>query len=111
MTQQKQMTMRLWLDDERPAPSGWIHAKTAAGAQRLLETGRVVELSLDHDLGPLSAGTGYDVVCWLEEQCARQDFIPPEIISVHSANPVGAQRMHQAIESIRRVWQQKVGGS
>ena len=30
--------MRIWLDDERPAPQGWVHAKTAAEAIHLLES-------------------------------------------------------------------------
>lgn len=39
-------------------------------------------------------GTGYDVVCWMEEhQCW-----PKEKPLVHSVNPVGAARMRQVID-------------
>src|SRR5437899_2197965 len=46
--------VRLWLDDDlvdRAAPPGWTHVTTAHEAIDLLDTERVVELSLDHDLG------------------------------------------------------------
>lgn len=43
---------RLWLDDERPAPAGWVHVRTASTAIELLAAGGVTEVSLDHDLGP-----------------------------------------------------------
>ena len=45
--------LRVWLDDDlvdRAAPEGWIHLISAREVAFLLLTGRVVELSLDHDL-------------------------------------------------------------
>jgi len=45
--------LRVWLDDDladRAAPDGWIHLISAREVAFLLLTGRVVELSLDHDL-------------------------------------------------------------
>jgi hypothetical protein len=60
----------------------------------------VTELSLDHDLGDDSIGTGYDVLTWLEEQVHCHSFTPPPVIKVHSANPVAKQRMLAAIQSI-----------
>src|SRR5829696_3463438 len=65
-------SLRVWLDDDlvdRAAPEGWIHVQTAWAAIELLDTGRVIELSLDHDLGDDEAfGRGVDVVDWLGEQ-------------------------------------------
>ncbi|MEG0002755.1 cyclic-phosphate processing receiver domain-containing protein [Comamonas sp.] len=37
---------------------------------RLLETGAVNEIRLDHDLGNESRGTGYDMILWIEEAVA-----------------------------------------
>lgn len=97
--------VKVFLDDERPTPDGWVRAFTASEAIELLTTGQVTELSLDHDLGPEEAGTGYDVCLWVEEKVFSQDFcienpfVPP-IMSVHSANPVGRQRMEFAIQMI-----------
>lgn len=56
--------VRLYLDDERLTPIGWTRVYTAAEAIALLASGGVAEISLDHDLGPPEAGTGYDVACW-----------------------------------------------
>lgn len=97
--------MKLYLDDERPTPSGWERAYIAPEAIELLKTGKVTHLSLDHDLGPEEAGTGYDVCLWVEEQVFDRGFdfdnpfIPP-VMTVHSANPVGRQRMESAIKWI-----------
>src|ERR1039458_1250770 len=44
----------VWLDDlldECAAPAGWIHFRGGGAAAELLGTGRVVELSLDDELG------------------------------------------------------------
>lgn len=64
--------IRLWLDDDlvdRAAPEGWVHVTTAWQAIEALETGRVVELSLDHDLGDDERyGRGTDVVDFIAEQ-------------------------------------------
>jgi hypothetical protein len=84
--------MRVWLDDVRePGQHGWegaTWAKTAQEAIRWLATGEVEAISLDHDLGEGPVGTGYDVVCWMEEQ-----GVWPPAVYLHTANPVGRARM------------------
>ena len=99
--------MKVWLDDVRQAPDGWVHVTTPEDAIELLRSGEVDEISLDHDLGlatPDSERTGYDVLAWLEEEVARgpwEHLVP--VIDVHSANPVGWRRMELAISSIKRL--------
>jgi Cyclic-phosphate processing Receiver domain len=99
--------VKVWLDDVREAPDGWVHVTTPGEAIELLRSGEVEEISLDHDLGlatPESERTGYDVLAWLEEAvatCPWNHRVP--VIHIHSANPVGSQRMEQAIKSIRRL--------
>ena len=66
------------------------------------KTGKVAELSRDHDLGDDDRGTGYDVVVWIEEQVATAGFSPPDI-KVHSANSSARQKMERGIESIERL--------
>lgn len=96
-------TIRVWLDDVRDAPAGWMRAYTAREAITLLDAGGVVEISLDHDLGDeATCGTGYQVACWIEERVALDGFEPPTI-KIHSANSVGRERMQRAIESIERL--------
>jgi hypothetical protein len=93
---------KLWLDDIRTPPDGWTWVKTASDAIAALERGNVVEISLDHDLGDdVAYGTGYDVVCWIEEAVVTRYFLPPNM-AVHSANCVGVARMNQGIEQIAK---------
>ena len=97
--------IRLWLDDDlidRAAPEGWVHVTTAPEAIRLLDTRRVVELSLDHDLGDDDRfGRGIDVVDWLAEQQEVHDrpLWPRDGITIHSANAYGRDAMVRAIEN------------
>ncbi|MGF6871686.1 hypothetical protein OKW35_001144 [Paraburkholderia sp. MM5477-R1] len=92
-------TMKIFLDDEREAPAGWIQARWPDEVIALLKTGEVDTVSLDHDLGDDRRGTGYDVIRWIEEAVALRGFKPPHIL-VHSANPAAAARMHAGIAAI-----------
>jgi hypothetical protein len=91
--------MKIYLDDERNAPEGWIQACWPNEVIGLLLTEKITHLSLDHDLGDDQRGTGYDVLLWIEEAVVINQFIPPEI-TIHSANPAARQRMLAAIDSI-----------
>ena len=109
-------TLRVWLDDSRPAPSGWLRVTTVKNARRLIEAGLVHEISLDYDLGWCaeclardehlkSSGrrhcehtpTGYDLVAWMAET-GRWPAAPP---TVHSGNIEGGARM---LGVIARYW-------
>lgn len=92
--------MKVYLDDIREAPDGWIRTRTVKETLRLLATQpqEVTHLSLDHDLGNTEE-SGYDVICWIERN-VMIGFIPPEI-TVHSANPVGRARMEVGINKIK----------
>lgn len=105
--------MRIYLDDIREPPQGWVLTQTPEEVIDLLQTGSVVELSLDHDLG-LGSGsaerTGYDVLRWLEEAVATGAWtFPLPEIRIHSANPVGRRRMERAIDTIFRLFQMPEG--
>jgi translation initiation factor 2 alpha subunit (eIF-2alpha) len=94
--------MKLFVDDVRKPPDKtWIVATTAQKAIQILSTNKVQVLSLDHDLGD-SDETGYTIICWIEEQVTNPGFHIPKTILVHSANPVGSQKIKQAIQSIKR---------
>ena len=94
--------MKVYLDDLRPEPPGWRRVHWPDQAIRLLEAGRVAEISLDHDLGNYNRGTGYDVLVWIEEAVAERGFRPPKI-KIHTANPAARLRMIAAVRSIRRL--------
>ncbi|SMC26681.1 hypothetical protein SAMN02745857_02588 [Andreprevotia lacus DSM 23236] len=94
--------MKVFLDDERATPEGWVRTYWPEEVIALLENGQVTELSLDHDLGDDAHGTGYTVLLWLEEQVATRGFVPP-LLKVHSANSSARVKMEAAIASIARL--------
>lgn len=84
--------MKIWLDDVRPTPDGWVRCYSVNEFLKLMEQhGAAIEAaSLDHDLGEFhdDGGDGFKAVLWM----AEFDVWPQEI-KVHSANPVGVERM------------------
>jgi hypothetical protein len=93
--------VKLWVDDQRPAPGGWVHAWTYGDAVHCIEQygADLAEVSLDHDLCPAhSSGdysdrtTGYDVL----EYLLRSGLRP--VIHFHTMNPEGLQRMTDLLE-------------
>lgn len=92
--------MKIYLDDERFPPKGWIRTKDVKSTINLIKTGRVEQLSLDHDLGT-DKECGYDVLLWIEEQVfTNENFYPPTDIYIHTANPSARKKMKLALNSI-----------
>ena len=91
--------MNVFMDDIRNPEyyhhgyTEWVVVRTVEQTWNLLKTGRVEQLSLDHDMGN-SQLTGYDLLCIMEEHNVWSKHIP----FVHSMNPVGRQRMQQVID-------------
>jgi hypothetical protein len=96
--------LKLYLDDQRPAPPGWELAKTADEAIDLLRTGNIVELSLDYDLGDPIYGTGLQVLDWLEVAIMEGRVRMPRM-SAHSASPLGRRRLEAQIELMEQRFQ------
>lgn len=95
--------MKLWLDDVRPAPDGWIWVKNARQAIMMLQSADIEQISLDHDLGDERSGSGYEVAVFIERNAADGTRKPPQW-QIHSANPVGCYRMKAAMESADTLW-------
>jgi hypothetical protein len=94
----------LWVDDIRPIPSDygteWCTARTAYEAILKLELIEFEVVSLDHDLATFIGNkelTGYDILMWLIDRKVNQIGHVPTEIRVHSANPVGVERMKSMI--------------
>lgn len=107
--------MKVFLDDERSAPMGWVLVRTVDEAVKLLSTGKVTVISLDHDLGILPTDTngdrevtGYDVILWIENAVHSSEFTPPEI-RVHSANTGALHKMLLGVRSIKRLYRNRIG--
>ena len=84
--------MKLWIDDVRPAPDGWVWAKTSGEALSHIHTGVVREVSFDNDLGP-GMLEGWEIANEFL-QLVRMDTIPaPAKAKCHSANVAARPRI------------------
>jgi hypothetical protein len=91
--------MKIYLDDVRKAPTGWKLVETSEEAISALKTGNVTHISLDHDLGDDEAGTGYDVILWIEREVFVSGLTPPNI-KIHTANISARKKMELGLSSI-----------
>jgi hypothetical protein len=96
--------MKLYLDDEREAPEGWIRVHTVPDLIHMVRNSanEVQVISLDHDLGEGEL-SGYDFLKWLEEEVAHARIKSISEIHIHSANPAGVKNMQSALQSIHRI--------
>jgi len=93
---------KLWLDDERKAPSAdWITARSRTDFEHIINTfGMPYLMDLDHDLGdPDPSTTGMACLHWLYSQ--GYDIADTEI-KVHSSNFDGRNNMISYIESWKK---------
>ena len=99
--------MKLWIDDVRPAPDGYIWAKSVNDAKKNIIAVEVfhkkdpVELiSIDHDAGDYACDGGdyIKLLDWLEETGRNYP------IRIHSMNAVGVANMRRIIE--RNGWKE-----
>ena len=98
--------MKLWIDDVRPAPEGYIWLKTVNDAIRYIEiygdyldfdntlVDMIEIVDIDHDAGSYACygGDYIKLLDWLE---ATGRSYP---IHIHSMNPVGVANMRRIIE-------------
>jgi len=99
--------MNVFLDDQRKPPEGWLLVKTVPDTINLLKTNRVKKISLDHDLGNDTTGTGYDVLLWIEKQVYSNNNFKIPIMAVHSSNSSARIKMELAIKHINKVYKFK----
>lgn len=92
--------MKIWLDDERPAPQGFQWCKTCGEALKLLLEHPLIEhISFDHDLG--MDGTSRPLALEILKRAIGGTHPPPSW-TVHSANPVGVEWLTSTLESADR---------
>ena len=94
--------MKIWLDDVRIPPSGYVLAHSVNEAIDYIlsaeSVGEEIEvIDCDHDLGDyaVDGGDGIKLLDWLIE---RGTYYP---IALHTANSVGRENM---MRTIRRYW-------
>ena len=92
-------TIKIWVDDVRPAPRGYIWCKSVNEAKRIICDPHIQysytndHIDLDHDAGDyVSCGGDYiKLLEWLEE--TKRNYP----IRIHSMNPVGRENMRRII--------------
>ena len=94
--------MKIWVDDIRPIPEGYVGTKSVNETIQLIieaeNKGQIIELiDLDHDLGDYAADGG-DAIKLLDFLAERETYYP---ILIHTANPVGRANMERMIQ---RYW-------
>lgn len=94
--------MKIWLDDERQTPEGWVRVYWPTEAIELLELNEVETISLDHDLGDDDRGTGYDVLVYIEERSFNEPTYKVPNLLLHTMNPVARAKMQRTIDSINK---------
>lgn len=100
--------MKIWLDDIREPPDpSWEWAKNADAFSAIFYGNLpvVTEISFDHDLGDTSDPeiTGYTCLCWIEKRAMHSAEFKIPKMHVHSANPVGRQKMQKVIDKLERL--------
>lgn len=102
--------IKVYLDDERITPAGWLRTFTVEETIAALMARDVSHLSLDNDLGE-GLQEGYKVLDWLEEAVYFDKSFPVPIITIHSANEGRKPYMLAAARKIEHIRQQQIGGA
>lgn len=100
--------MRIWLDDEREAPEGFLrfyssdkliqHLRQVTRYDGILGVrSNLEEISLDHDLG--GDDTGMKVLQYLVESNTW-----PKVLTIHTANPPARENMLRAANAEAPSW-------
>ena len=99
--------MKLWVDDVRPAPNGYVWYKSVNEAQKAIfnyeimyavsgckEFYKIELIDIDHDAGDYASEGGdyIKLLDWLEETGRNYP------IRIHSMNPVGRENMRRIIQ-------------
>ena len=90
--------MKIWIDDIRPAPDGYIWIKSVNEAKKVItyyeNLINIDVIDIDHDAGQYSEDGGDYIFLldWLEE--TGQNYP----IHIHSMNPVGVENMKRIIQ-------------
>lgn len=91
---------KLYLDDLRPAPEGFIWVKNFEEFTSYIAYYRMPGfISFDHDLG--EEKSGYDCAKWLVEFCMNREVPLPDF-AVHSQNPVGKENIQALLDNFKK---------
>jgi hypothetical protein len=104
--------MKIFMDDARETPDGFIRTYSIEETIELLKTRQVEFLSLDNDLGSEDPKTeGFNVLNWIEEAVYHDNTFPIPQMTVHSSNAGRAPSMRKIIEKLEMIRQSQIGGN
>lgn len=98
--------MKIYLDDERTTPEGFIRTYLVEETIELIKrnNGYIEAVSLDNDLG-MGLQEGRKVLEWIEKEAFHNTLLPiPEII-IHTANPVARDQMMKSRYNAWKYWE------
>ena len=91
--------MKLWIDDVRPAPKGYVWCKSVGQVKQVIRCNELrhepIEiLDMDHDAGDYAfdGGDYIKILDWME--FTNRNYP----IRIHSMNPVGRENMRRIIK-------------
>lgn len=91
---------KLYLDDLRSVPQGFIGVRSYAEFVTYIETNALPDLiSFDHDLGLNESG--FDCAKWLVNYCLDNNLRLPKF-DVHSQNPVGKENILSLLQNFKK---------
>lgn len=86
--------MKIWIDDIRKAPPGYVWCRSVNEAKYVISHAKDIEIiDMDHDAGDYAKDGGdyIKVLDWLVETDQRYP------IKIHSMNPVGVDNMRRLL--------------
>lgn len=90
-------TIKLYLDDLRPIPNGFIGVRSYTEFINYINQNGLPDfISFDHDLG--LEESGFDCAKWLVNYCLDKKIGLPEF-TVHSQNPVGKKNIESLLNN------------
>lgn len=86
--------MKIWIDDIRYPPAGYVWCKSVNQAKKVISAGNIELIDIDHDAGAYfkDGGDYIRLLDWLE---LTNRSYP---IHIHSMNPVGVLNMRKIIQ-------------
>ena len=98
-------SIKIYLDDEREAPKGYVRTYSVNETKKLIVESEsnnieITEINVDHDLGDY-ANDGGDAIKLLDWLVERNTLYP---IKIHTMNVVGRDNMQRMID---RFWRNR----
>lgn len=95
--------IKIWLDDERAAPEGFLHARTVDECISLMQQhrGNIYSISFDWWLGSATEPTGDQALAWLRNAILNEGFPMPTRLRSHTSDRARRFEMYEIIKEMK----------